>query len=98
MELGYVTLKVCDAEGRMAPRACPQVCITVTAGGEFVFVAVDNGDESDFTLFGAKECRAFNGLLSVIVRAKKGVDAPIEIKVESKGLEPATVLHAAGMQ
>jgi beta-galactosidase len=62
----------------------------VTGGGEFV--AADNGDESDFTWFGAKDRRAFNGLLSVIVRAKEGVAGPIEIKVESKGLEPATVM------
>ena len=49
------------------------------------------GDESDFTWFGARERRAFNGLLSVIVRAKKGAAGPIEIKVSSKGLTPATV-------
>jgi beta-galactosidase len=90
VELGYVTVKVCDAEGRLVPRACPQVAISVTGGGEFV--AADNGDESDFTWFGAKERRAFNGLLSVIVRAKKDAVGPIEIKVESKGLEPATVM------
>ena len=54
-------------------------------------MAADNGDESDFTWFGAKERRAFNGLLSVIVRAKKDAVGPIEIKVESKGLESATV-------
>ena len=88
-ELGYVTVKVCDAEGRLAPRACPQVSVSVTGGGEFV--AADNGDESDFTWFGATERRAFNGLLSVIVRAKKGAVVPIEVKVASKGLTPATV-------
>ena len=85
--LGFVTVRVVDAAGRLVSRACPKVRITVGGAGEFV--AADNGDEADFTRFGAIERAAFNGLLSVLVRAKPGTTGEITIRIESEGLTPA---------
>ena len=89
-ELGFVTVRVVDAKGRLVPRACPLVRISVEGAGEFV--AADNGDESDFTGFGEPVRKAFNGLLSVIVRGKPGTTGEIKIRVEAEGLSPAEAL------
>ena len=87
-ELGFVTVAVRDAEGRTVPRTRTPVKVTVTGAGEFI--GADNGDESDFTGFKSTERKAFNGLLSVVVRAKKGMTGDIVVKVESDGLAGAT--------
>ena len=86
-ELGFVTVRVVDGKGRLVPQACPPVRISVEGAGEFV--AADNGDEADFAGFGETERKAFNGLLSVIVRAKPGVPGKIKVRVESEGLASA---------
>ena len=88
-ELGFVTVRVVDAKGRLVPRSHPLVRITVSGDGEYV--AADNGDESDFSWFGEPERKAFNGLLSVLVRAKKGAAGSLRVKVEAPGLAPAEI-------
>ena len=88
-ELGFVTVRVVDAKGRLVPRSHPLVRVTVSGDGEYV--AADNGDESDFSWFGEPERKAFNGLLSVLVRAKKGAAGSLRVKVEAPGLAPAEI-------
>lgn len=87
-ELAFVTVRVVDSQGRLVPKSCPLIGITVSGAGEYV--AADNGDESDFVWFGESERKAFNGLLSVIVRGKVGATGEIVIKVQSAGLGSAS--------
>ena len=93
-ELGYVTVRVVDARGRLVPRACPRIRIAVEGAGEFV--AADNGDESDFDGFKETERKAFNGLLSVLVRAKPGAKGEIRVSALADGLSPASAALGAG--
>ena len=93
---GFVTCRVTDADGNMVPRTRTPVTIEVTGDGEFV--AADNGDESDFTWYRSPVRKAFNGCLSIVVRAKKNATGTITVRVASDGLVPAeaTVKVAAG--
>ena len=86
-ELAFVTVRAVDGKGRFVPRDASTVRITVEGAGEFV--AADNGDEGDFAWFGERERKLFNGLLSVIVRAKRGQAGEIAVRVEGEGLSPA---------
>lgn len=85
--IAYVTVRVLDAQGAVVPRTRTPVKIEVSGAGEFV--AADNGDEADMDGFRWKERTAFNGYLSVLVRAKKGGEGPIRVAVSSPGLGTA---------
>jgi beta-galactosidase len=61
----------------------------VGAPGEIV--ATDNGDPTDRTAFPSKDCKVFNGLALVIVRAKRGQSGQIIVTAKSDGLvQPRT--------
>jgi len=84
-DLVFVTVKVCDGEGRVVPRAMNGVTFTVEGAGELV--ATDNGDATDFTVFGSAERKAFNGLVLGIVKPKRGGKGEIVVRVKGDGLE-----------
>jgi beta-galactosidase len=88
LDLSFVTLTVADKNGRMAPRAKNPIHFFISGPGEIV--ATDNGDATDFTVFGSTERKAFNGLALVIVRAKHGLTGKITITAKSGGLAGAT--------
>ena len=83
-DVGYVTVRVCDAQGRTCPTAKIPLNVTVDGGGEFV--AAENGDESDFAWFRDPARKTFNGYLSILVRRRAPCSAPITVKVEGGGL------------
>ena len=83
-DVGYVTVRVCDAQGRTCPTAKIPLDVTVGGGGEFV--AAENGDESDFAWFRDSAHKTFNGYLSILVRRRAPCGAPITVKVEGGGL------------
>ena len=84
----FVTLSITDVAGRPSPRAKNLVHFTVSGPGEIV--ATDNGDPTDFTVFGSKDRNAFNGLALAIVRAKRGQRGTIIVTAQSEGLKEAT--------
>ena len=73
----YLICRVVDSRGDTVPRTRIPVRIEV-AGGEFI--AADNGDESDMEWYRSPVRKAFNGLLSIIVRGS------CRVSVSSPGL------------
>ncbi len=61
-DLSFVTVRVVDAEGRLAPRATNLRSFDIDGPGEIV--ATDNGDPTSFVPFPSPERHAFNGLAS----------------------------------
>ena len=84
---GFLTCRILDSRGDTVPRTRLPVRIEVSGGGEFV--AADNGDETDMEWYRSPVRKAFNGLLSIIVRAVPGATAPIRVRVSADGLESA---------
>lgn len=87
-DVGYVTVRVLDGEGRFVPHA--KVSVKASVAGDGDFVAMENGDESDFTWLRDPERKTFNGLVSVLVRAKKGATGKVVLTVSSPGLAAGT--------
>jgi beta-galactosidase len=87
-DLAFVTVRVEDAAGRMAPRAANPIRFTVSGPGELV--ATDNGDPTSFVPFPSPVRPAFNGLALAIVRAKPDAKGMITVRAEGEGLAAAT--------
>ncbi|MGM9759942.1 MAG: beta-galactosidase GalB [Parabacteroides sp.] len=88
-ELAFLTLAVCDKQGRVVPRASNEIHFSIEGAGEIV--STDNGNPIDLTSFPSHDRSAFNGLALVIVRAKRGESGKIRVKAESAGLRSAFV-------
>jgi beta-galactosidase len=88
-DLAFVTARVVDAEGRLAPRASNLLSFQVQGAGELV--ATDNGDPTSFVPFASPERAAFNGLALAIVRGVPGKPGDIRVRAGSPGLQPAEV-------
>ncbi len=93
-DLSFVTLRIVDENGLVAPRADNRIQFKVDGPGEIV--ATNNGDPTSFEPFQAPERKAFNGLCLVIVRAEAGQAGKIQLTASSEGLRSgATFLTAA---
>jgi beta-galactosidase len=88
LDLCFITVRVVDAYGVVAPRADNRVRFTVEGPGELV--VTDNGDPTSFEPFQSSERKAFSGLCLAIVRAKPGQSGAIRITASSEGLAAAT--------
>ena len=88
--LSFITLRVVDNNGVLAPEADNQITFDISGPGEIV--ATDNGDPADLTAFPSKERKAFKGLALVIVRAKAGMPGAITVTANSNSLTPAQVV------
>lgn len=86
-DVGYVTVKVVDADGNFCSTANIPVKVKVAGCGSFV--AAENGDNTDFTWLRDPKRRTYNGLLSVLVRGEKGKSGLIRVSAEPQGLPPA---------
>jgi beta-galactosidase len=85
VDLSFVTVRVVDKNGLIAPRANNHIKFKITGPGEIV--ATDNGDPTNFEPFHATERNAFNGLCLVIIRGKPGQPGMIEIRADSTSLQ-----------
>jgi beta-galactosidase len=83
-DLAFVTVRVLDARGVVAPRAANRIRFTVEGPGELL--ATDNGDPTSFVPFRSPERAAFNGLALAIVRATPGETGTITLTAASEGL------------
>lgn len=90
-DLSFITLRVTDAHGNLAPEADNNITFSITGPGEIV--ATDNGDAADLVSFVSKERKAFKGLALVIVRAKKA--GVITVTATSNGVASAQVVIRA---
>jgi hypothetical protein len=77
----FLICRVVDSRGDTVPRTRIPVRIEVSGDGEFI--AADSGDESDMEWYRSPVRKAFNGLLSIIVRGS------CRVRVSSPGLESA---------
>lgn len=84
LDLCFVTVRVTDREGLLAPRAMNALKFEVGGPGEFV--ASDNGDPTNFEPFTEPRRKAFNGLCLVVVKAKPGQKGKIRVGVSGEGL------------
>jgi beta-galactosidase len=90
VDLCFLNVSVCDADGFVVPNAKLPVRFSVEGPGEIV--ATDNGDETDFDDFRASARRTFNGRAQAIVRAKKGATGELRVKAEGRGLAASSVV------
>lgn len=88
LDLAFVTVRVLDEAGRLAPRAKNPLVFTLDGPGEIV--ATDNGDPTSFEPFQSPRRRAFNGLCLVIVRGRPGAVGELRLTASGEGLAPAT--------
>jgi beta-galactosidase len=86
-DISYVTLRVEDRHGNIAPTADDPISFSVSGPGEIV--ATDNGDATDLTAFPSHDRKAFNGLAMVIVKAKRGETGTITVTASSPHLGTA---------
>ena len=89
-DLSFVTVRIVDTEGRLAPRANQLIQLKVEGAGQLV--ATDNGDPTSFEPFPSSQRHAFNGLCLAIVRGLPGNPGPIKITATAAGLRPATAV------
>jgi beta-galactosidase len=89
-DLSFVTVRVVDRDGLVAPRASTRIRFRVEGPGEIV--ATDNGDPTSFVPFPSHEREAFNGLALVIVRGKKGEPGRITLTATGEGLKDGVTI------
>jgi beta-galactosidase len=88
-DLSFITVTVADKDGLLVPRSKNRIRFEISGPGEIV--AVDNGDATDHESFQAKDRKAYNGLVLVIVRAKARQPGAIKLRAESGGLASAQI-------
>ena len=93
-DLAFVTVRIVDAEGRLAPRASNLLTFEIEGPGEIV--ATDNGDPTSFVPFPSPDRPAFNGLALAIVRATPGTAGTIRLRASAAGLDAATISIVSG--
>jgi beta-galactosidase len=86
-DLSFVTVRIEDAAGNLAPLADNLVRFKV--GGAGVIAAVDNGNSATTASFRGEQRQAFNGLALLIVRSRAGEAGTIEVEASSEGQTPA---------
>jgi beta-galactosidase len=84
-DLSFITVKVVDRNGVVAPRANNRVQFTIDGPGEIA--ATDNGDPTSFEPFSSLDRNAFNGYALVIVRTKAGQPGRIRLSAKSADIE-----------
>jgi beta-galactosidase len=89
LDLAFVTVKVTDAKGWLAPRADNQIYFQVEGPGEIL--ATDNGDPACFEPFFSQNRAACNGLCLAVVRAKPGQTGRIKLTARADGLKDASI-------
>jgi beta-galactosidase len=87
-DLSFVTVRVTDNAGLMAPRADNRIRFDLEGPGEIV--ATDNGDPTSFESFQSRDRKAFNGLCLVIVCGKAGQPGEVKLTAKADGLKAGT--------
>lgn len=91
-DLSFVTVKVLDEEGTLAPRADNLINFEIT--GEGKITAVDNGLQTSAEPFKANYRKAFNGLCLAVVQSTEKAGR-ITLKATSEGLQEAAIVIEA---
>ena len=88
-DLAFATVEIVDAQGRVVPNAQIEVEFKVEGAG--TFVAADSGNATDLTPYPSSKRKSFGGLLSAIVRSKRGETGALKLTASAEGLGSAEV-------
>jgi beta-galactosidase len=91
-DLAFVTVRIVDEQGQLAPRANLPIEFTIDGPGEIV--ATDNGDPTNFVPFPSHERAAFNGMCLAVVRGTPGEPGTIRLTAAAPALKSSTVTIA----
>lgn len=83
-DLSYVTVRIEDKDGNLAPSANNMLRFALTGPAEIA--AVDNGNAASDEPFQADHHSAFNGMALVIVRSKAGEAGRAHVTASAEGL------------
>jgi beta-galactosidase len=88
-DVAHVTVRIVDAQGRMAPDAANEVTFEIQ--GEGKLIGLDSGDMQSHEDYKGKTRKALNGMCLAVVQstARPG---QIRLTATSPGLKPATVV------
>jgi beta-galactosidase len=89
-DLAFVTVRVEDDRGQLVPRSQPQ--IRCQADGPATIVATDNGDPTNLVSFCSPVRPAHQGLLLVVLRARRGTTGSVRLTLQAPGLEGCEVV------
>lgn len=84
-DLSFVTIQITDKDGRVVPRSNNRIEFSIEGPGEIL--ATDNGDSYNMESFASHSREAFNGLILLIVRSRKGEPGTITVTAKSTGLQ-----------
>ena len=87
-DLAYVTAKIVDKDGNLCPLDGRLMTFSVQGSG--TYRASANGDPTCLDIFHEPKMHAFNGLLTVIVRAGEN-PGDLTLKVNAKGLQSGVI-------
>jgi beta-galactosidase len=85
-DLSYITVRVADSAGRLAPRAKNKISFDIAGPAEII--ATDNGDPTSFEPFQSPTHSAFNGLCLAVVRST-GRPGKIVVHASADGIKTA---------
>jgi beta-galactosidase len=88
-DLAFITLRIEDKDGTLAPHANNRIKFEVTGPADVV--ATDNGDAASFESFQSPERAAFNGMALAIIRPRAGQPGAITVRATSEGLAAVEV-------
>jgi beta-galactosidase len=88
-DLSFITVRIEDQAGHLAPVADNLVNFKVSGAGKIA--AVDNGNAATVEPFQADHRKAFNGLALLIVRSKVHEAGSIQVSATGAGLAPAQI-------
>ena len=88
-DLYYIDVKLTDKKGNFVPTACDELKFSVKGPGEIL--AVDAGDPTCLTPFHSDSIKAFNGLASVIIKAKPDAKGKIVVTATSENLKKSRI-------
>jgi beta-galactosidase len=89
-DLSFVTVRIEDSQGHLAPRADNLVTFQVWGAGNIA--GVDNGNPATTEAFQANYRQAFNGLALLILRSKPGEVGQIHVRATAVNLAAAELV------
>lgn len=88
-DLSFITVKILDKEGNLAP--CADNLLRFHISGPGVIAATNNGYQADLESFKASKHKAYNGLCLVVVQSKEK-QGEIKLTASAEGLTPSSIV------
>ena len=92
-DLAYVTVEICDAQGKRVPWADAEVTLEVSGVGDLLAIGTANPTSEE--LYVGSRRKAWQGRLTAVVRAT-GQPGPVTVKAQVEGLPTAEITLQVG--